>query len=62
MESSVGVMTEAPPQTALTTLMPSMEMPLALFWPPLALAWGRFSVGAAPPLPEPPGPWLPGVA
>jgi hypothetical protein len=27
-ESSLGVMTEAPPQTALTVLMPSMVMPL----------------------------------
>jgi hypothetical protein len=30
-ESSLGVMTEVPTQTALTVLMPSMLMPLLLF-------------------------------
>ncbi len=46
MESSVGVMTLVPPQTAETVEMPSIEMPLVSYWPPLALACGPFSVGA----------------
>jgi hypothetical protein len=60
MDSSVGVMMVVPPHTALTVLMPSMAMLLVSYWPPLALACGPFSVGAWPPEPDPPGPWLPG--
>ena len=51
-ESSVGVMTEAPPQTAETVEMPSMVMPLVSNWPPLELTWGPFSVAKMPEPPE----------
>ena len=34
----IGVMTVAPPHTALTVLIPSIEMPLVSYCPPLALA------------------------
>ena len=56
-------MTEVPPHTALTVLMPSMETPLVSYWPPRAWICGPFSVWKMPaaPLPVPPGPWLPGL-
>ena len=62
-ESSVGVMTEVPPQTAETVEMPSMVMPLVSYWPPFALICGPFSVEKMPaPAAEPPGPCLPGIS
>src|ERR1700677_192695 len=70
-ESSLGVMTVAPPQTALAVLIPSMVYPLVSNWPPLALAEAPFSVAKilleCPRLPPPldeapvcvPGDWNP---
>src|ERR1700753_3252858 len=58
MESSLGVMTVAPPQTALAVLMPSTLYPLVSNCPPLALAEAPFSVAKIllewPKLPPPP--------
>ena len=58
IESSLGVMTVAPPQTALTVLIPSTLKPLFSNWLPLVLADGAFSVAkmllVLPKLPPPP--------
>ncbi len=57
-ESSLGVITDVPPQTALTVLIPSMVMLLVSYWPPAFWICGPFSVAKMPalPLPDPPGP------
>ena len=56
-ESSDGVMTVDPPQTALVVLMPSIEMPLFCVCPPLAMICAPFSVlkiPSSPPDADPP--------
>ena len=47
-ESSLGVITDAPPHTALTVLMPSIVMPLPSSWPPALWICGAFSIPKMP--------------